>query len=384
MKKLLTFAVALLMCVVIVGTSLAEYGYTGLSQIPAAADFTFDVTFDAEALPHIVTNYPYQATGAQELNLTYNKGNIREAITLEYNFATGETCIRCINGDLYDFSDLAPAYQDLRNGVLVLDDEVCINTANNSRDKTDWVLTYSMIAKAYTGYEEKTNSQGFNAMGAGGERKIVNFKNGVLTSSYYQKRIEDGDLCIVYNQNGNIELAYAYLYQGSNEGAYDYNESTGLFTGKKLSELGFDDNDINPPAPAALGDKNDPGKIDAYIARCYQNILGRTATADEMNTWREGLSSGRKTAAEIADQCAGSNEFKLRKLSFPDMVENLYKAMLDRSADPAEKSEWITRMQNGERLKIVLNGISTSQEYISLCETCGIQPGIVYVPVVIR
>ena len=42
MKKLLTFALAMLMCVVIVGTSLAEYGYTKLSQIPAAVDFTFE------------------------------------------------------------------------------------------------------------------------------------------------------------------------------------------------------------------------------------------------------------------------------------------------------------------------------------------------------
>ena len=86
MKKLLTFALAMLMCVVIVGTSLAEYGYTKLSQIPAAVDFTFDVTFDEEGLPHIVTDYPYKETGAEELNLTYNKDDIREAAVLNTEY----------------------------------------------------------------------------------------------------------------------------------------------------------------------------------------------------------------------------------------------------------------------------------------------------------
>ena len=311
MKKLLTFALAMLMCVVIVGTSLAEYGYTKLSQIPAAVDFTFDVTFDEKGLPHIVTDYPYKETGAEELNLTYNKGDIREAAVLNYNFITGETCINCYNGNLYSYDNMSAAYDDIRNGVLTLDNAVCINTAANSLYQTDWVLTYSIPRKTYIDYEEKTNSQGHNAMGAGGERRLVSFNNGVLTSSYYQKRIDDGDLCIVYNEDGSIQLAYIDLYKGENKGFYDYNESTGLFSGKKLSELGFDDNDINQPAPAALGDSKDPSAIKAYVARCYENILGREAAAEEMNTWFEDLSAGKKTAAEIADQLATSAELQL-------------------------------------------------------------------------
>ena len=36
----------------------------------------------------------------------------------------------------------------------------------------------------------------------------------MLTDSYYQKRIDDGDLCIIYNADGSIQLAYIYLYKG--------------------------------------------------------------------------------------------------------------------------------------------------------------------------
>ena len=124
--------------------------------------------------------------------------------------------------------------------------------------------------------------------------------------------------------------------------------------------------------------------IDAFIARCYQNILGREATADEQNTWYKDLSAGTKTAAEIADQLATGNEFKRRHLSFADMVENLFQAMLNRSAEAAEKTDLVNMLKNGQRLKSVLNAISSSDEYISLCKNCGLTPGIVKVPVIIK
>ena len=40
MKKLLVFAVALLLCIAIMSPVLAEYGYTSVSKIPMAVDFT--------------------------------------------------------------------------------------------------------------------------------------------------------------------------------------------------------------------------------------------------------------------------------------------------------------------------------------------------------
>ena len=79
-----------------------------------------------------------------------------------------------------------------------------------------------------------------------------------------------------------------------------------------------------------------------------------------------------------------SAEFKRRHLSFADMVENLFQAMLNRSAEAAEKTDLVNMLKNGQRLKSVLNAISSSDEYISLCKNCGLTPGIVKVPVIIK
>ena len=392
MKKLLVIAVALLLCVAIMSPALAEYGYTHLSQIPMAVDFTFRVDFDAKGEPHIVTDYPYKATGAEELNLTYNKNGKREAFTLNYVFATDETQIRTFDSSIYPISGYgtgaweaweAGIYKDLREGAVTLDDEVCINTAKQKKTATDWFLTYSISKKAYTEYEEKTCSQGFNAMGAGGVRNLIMYENGTLTGTYVQKRTEDGDLCIYYNKNGDLRYAYVHLHRGANKGTYDYDKSTGLFDGKKLSELGYSDDDINTPPIAALGSKRDPKmneKIEAYVARCYQIILGRDADEGGLKTWYNELASGRKAAAEIIDQFIISNEFRNKKLSNADAVEILYKAMLGRGSDPTDKAYWLSELEGGKPLQAVINGFCGSGEFGSLCKSYGIKPGTVNVP----
>ena len=136
-----------------------------------------------------------------------------------------------------------------------------------------------------------------------------------------------------------------------------------------------------------LSSEQDPNrnlKIDAFITRCYQNILGREATASELNNWYADLYSGKKTAAEIVDQFAAGNEFKSRHLSFADMVEILCNTMLGRPAEQAEKTGWVNMLKNGQRLKSVLNSITTSEEYVTLCKNCGMEPGVVKVPVIIK
>lgn len=190
---------------------------------------------------------------------------------------------------------------------------------------------------------------------------------------------------IILNPNANIVVKddrypdrdnYNILNYSPNAVLYGYEGSTAQAYAKEC----------NIPFKV-LSPEQDPTRnqmIDAFIARCYQNILGREATADEQNTWYKDLSAGTKTAAEIADQLATGNEFKRRHLSFADMVENLFQAMLNRPAEAAEKTDLVNMLKNGQRLKSVLNAISSSDEYISLCKNCGLTPGIVKVPVIIK
>ena len=390
MKKLLVFAAALLLCAAIMCPALAEYGYTRVSDIPMAVNFTFRVDFDAKGEPHIVTDYPYKATGAEELNLAYDKDGKFRVMTLNYTFATNETRILSFNSRVYPYEGIdwktweANVYKDLREGAVTLNNYININTAKEKLTATDWFLAYSIRDKAYTTYEEVTNSQGVHAVGDGGVVKAIEYnKNGTIDSSYVMKRQSDGDLYLFYNQNGDIKNAQVQMYDGPNKGYYYYQKSTGLFSGKKLSELGFSDDDINTPAPAALGSKRDPSanqKIEAYVTRCYQIILGRDPDEGGLKTWYEELNSGRKAAAEIIDQFVSSAEFTNKKVSNADAVEILYKAMLDRPSDPAGRADWVAKLNAGQPLQAVINGFCGSAEFGNLCKTYGIKPGTVNVP----
>ena len=390
MKKLLVFAAALLLCAAIMCPALAEYGYTRVSDIPMAVNFTFRVDFDAKGEPHIVTDYPYKATGAEELNLAYDKDGKFRVMTLNYTFATNETRILSFNSRVYPYEGIdwktweANVYKDLREGAVTLNNYININTAKEKLTATDWFLAYSIRDKAYTTYEEVTNSQGVHAVGDGGVVKAIEYnKNGTIDSSYVMKRQSDGDLYLFYNQNGDIKNAQVQMYDGPNKGYYYYQKSTGLFSGKKLSELGFSDDDINTPAPAALGSKRDPSanqKIEAYVTRCYQIILGRDPDEGGLKTWYNELNTGRKAAAEIIDQFVSSAEFTNKKVSNAEAVEILYKAMLDRSSDPAGRADWVAKLNAGQPLQAVINGFCGSAEFGNLCKTYGIKPGTVNVP----
>ena len=390
MKKLLVFAAALLLCAAIMCPALAEYGYTRVSDIPMAVNFTFRVDFDAKGEPHIVTDYPYKATGAEELNLAYDKDGKFRVMTLNYTFATNETRILSFNSRVYPYEGIdwktweANVYKDLREGAVTLNNYININTAKEKLTATDWFLAYSIRDKAYTTYEEVTNSQGVHAVGDGGVVKAIEYnKNGTIDSSYVMKRQSDGDLYLFYNQNGDIKNAQVQMYDGPNKGYYYYQKSTGLFSGKKLSELGFSDDDINTPAPAALGSKRDPSanqKIEAYVTRCYQIILGRDPDEGGLKTWYNELNTGRKAAAEIIDQFVSSAEFTNKKVSNADAVEILYKAMLDRPSDPAGRADWVAKLNAGQPLQAVINGFCGSGEFGNLCKSYGIKPGTVNVP----
>ena len=164
--KFLVPALALL-CIILAGTASADYGYTSVSDIPMAVDFTFSVDFDEEGRPHIVTDYPFEATGATEMNLIYGNEENPEVLTLNYRHSTGITEIGSRDESLSGADAAEKAYRMIRSGELSRDGHIYINTSNNGLE-TDWVLVYSSSENNYSEYKEKTYAQSFNAMGNGG------------------------------------------------------------------------------------------------------------------------------------------------------------------------------------------------------------------------
>lgn len=119
------------------------------------------------------------------------------------------------------------------------------------------------------------------------------------------------------------------------------------------------------------------GKIRAFVSRCYNIILGREPDAGGLEDWTRLLASGEKTAAEIIDGFYGSAEFTSKNLGFEDVVEILYKTMLDRASDPDGKASWVNQMYAGCTYRHIINGFCGSSEFNNLCKQYGIKPGSV-------
>ena len=249
--RLLAFTL-LLLCACSIGAASADHGYTETSMIPMAVDFSVDVMFDTRGNPRVVTDYPFDETGAKEMNLVYQKGDIPEAVSLLYDYPSGETSVIGYGNDHFDYSDLNKAAEAVRSGEVTLSDRIYINTNRNSAE-TDWILEYSLSRHSYTSYTERTHSQGFNGMGTGGLSKSVNYTGGEMRSSRILKRIEDADLVIDFSRTGAIEYASVYRYNPVSE-YFDYDPVTGLFGGHRLSELGFNDSDIRLSPLAVTGE----------------------------------------------------------------------------------------------------------------------------------
>ena len=118
-------------------------------------------------------------------------------------------------------------------------------------------------------------------------------------------------------------------------------------------------------------------KVEAYVSRCYQIILGREPDAGGMKTWYNELISGRKAAAEIIDNFVRSQEFIGKNYSNAEAVEILYKAMLGRGSDPAGKADWVGKLDAGHPFAVVINGFCGSKEFKEICDSYGITPGSV-------
>ena len=92
-----------------------------------------------------------------------------------------------------------------------------------------------------------------------------------------------------------------------------------------------------------------------------------TTERSSFQAWAEPFASGRKTAAEIIAGFLFSGEFEARYLSTEEIVKALYRVMLNRTADEAGLTRWVTALDNGEPLESVINGIAQSDEFIQLC-----------------
>ena len=278
-NRKVTLPVLALAGVLPAGAALADYGYTNVSEIPMAVDFTYGVAYDGDGRAWVRTDYPYESAGADKITLVYRRnGEDRDIGHLTYDFARKGTENSSYNGA---YEDEQAFSQAIRKGEVVLD-RIYIYTAHFNQ-KTDWFLVYDVNEQRYTEYSERTFAQDFNAMGAGGTEQTVYYEEDEIISSRTDKRMRDADLVIEYDADGEMTNADINLYAPSFT-YYSYDPATGLFGGRTITELGYEESDLAMEPLAARGTRtetivaSDPVAVLAREGRNTPSLAGGILT----------------------------------------------------------------------------------------------------------
>lgn len=115
--------------------------------------------------------------------------------------------------------------------------------------------------------------------------------------------------------------------------------------------------------------------VENFVDRLYRILLDRPAEPVGKSAWTNNLMNQDSTSAEIVSGIIYSDEFKNRGLSDADVVECLYRAMLDRESDQSGKSGWLRNLTNGMSYTSIINGFAGSTEFAQICSRYGISAG---------
>ena len=127
------------------------------------------------------------------------------------------------------------------------------------------------------------------------------------------------------------------------------------------------------------------GRIDitgvrSFVTQCYQQFLGREPDPSGMNKWSASLAMEKKTAAEVIYGFVLSEEFGIRGMNHGQIVDSLYRVMLNRNADAGGRAFWQKKLDDGGPIAEVINGICGSEEFRKICSAYGIAPGRIALP----
>jgi mucin-19 len=99
--------------------------------------------------------------------------------------------------------------------------------------------------------------------------------------------------------------------------------------------------------------------------RLYYAALARPPDYTGLTNWSNALQTGTLTLTGAADQFAASAEFLLKygSLDNTGFVQQLYRNVLGREADPAGLADWVERLDGGATRGAILIGFSESPEF---------------------
>lgn len=134
---------------------------------------------------------------------------------------------------------------------------------------------------------------------------------------------------------------------------------------------------INVFAFGGASVRADVSRIQAFVERSYDLILGRPSDPAGLNSWTQALQTGQLDAAHMVKGFIDSDEYKAKCKSYSQTIDILYRVMLDRPADPTGMKGWLECLDYGVSYDYVLNGFAGSVEFKNICSQYGIVPGVI-------
>ncbi|MBP5291462.1 MAG: DUF4214 domain-containing protein [Lachnospiraceae bacterium] len=112
-----------------------------------------------------------------------------------------------------------------------------------------------------------------------------------------------------------------------------------------------------------------------FIARFYRVCLNRRFDKEGLDAWVRTLVEGNSSGAVVAWGFLDSEEYKARKRSDEDYIEDLYNTFLGRPSDAEGKKNWVKIASMNFTRKYLAQGFAGSDEFGELCKAAGIKPG---------
>ena len=122
----------------------------------------------------------------------------------------------------------------------------------------------------------------------------------------------------------------------------------------------------------------DAAGIETFVRSLYSDCLGRDPDPAGLQDWCSRLASGQITGKQCALGFFFSPEFlnKAPQLSDAELVDIYYRVFLNRSADPAGQSYWMSMIANTtDDISILFTGFADSAEFAGKCSSYGIAAG---------
>lgn len=215
--------------------------------------------------------------------------------------------------------------------------------------------TYTGWADGYWYYRQKTYSKYYDFITNPYDLKLGDWCFWAIGSSCPNSHVA------MFVKYSNSKKTHA-LFFGQNQGGYGEfrtveirTDILGAFRAKILAET----------------TKLDESKVSEYVQTLYVNILNRKYDANGLKAWTKAILQGQEPKYVVQGFFL-SNEYKNRKRSDEEFIEDCFKGYLQRKSDSTGFKYWLFRLKSKQNREAILKGFGDSEEYKKVISKYGL------------